>query len=78
MIMKIAFSWRVYNSPKNSRYTKFYDSNVFNRLEQQFKKFSSSDLILIGADFNSRTENKPDYITEDTRDLSFLPVDYEL
>ena len=29
-------------------YTKFNDSNVIDRLEQQLKKFSSSDLILIG------------------------------
>ena len=27
----------VYNSPKHSRYTKFYDSNVIDRLEQQLK-----------------------------------------
>ena len=63
------FVARVYNSPKNSRYTKFYDRNVFDRLEQQLKKFSS---------FNSRTGTETDYITEDTRDMSFLPGDYEL
>ena len=68
----------VYNSPKNSRYSKFYDSNVIDRLEQQLKKFCPSDLILIGGDFNSRTGTEPDYITEDTRDLSFLSADYEL
>ena len=28
---------------------------LLNRLEQQFKTFSSLDLILIGGDFNSRT-----------------------
>ena len=42
-------------------------------LEQQLKKFSSSDLILAGGDFNSRTGTEPD-----TRDLSFLQGDYEL
>ena len=68
----------VYNNPKNSRYSKFYDSNVIDRLEQQLKKFCSSDLILIGGDFNSRTGTEPDYITEDTRDLRFLSADYEL
>ena len=67
----------VYNSPKNLRYTMFYDSNVIDRLEQQLKKFSSSDLISIGGYFNSRAGNEPDYITEDTRNMSFLPGDYE-
>ena len=50
----------VYTSSKNSRYTKFYDSNVIDRLEQQLNKFSSSNLILIGGDFNSRTGTEPD------------------
>ena len=63
---------------KNLRYTKFYDSNVIDRLEQQLKKFSYSYWILIVGDFNSRTGTEPGYITEDTRDLSFLPGDYEL
>ena len=67
----------VYNSPENLRCTMFYDSNVIDRLEQQLKKFSSSDLILIGGYFNSRAWNEPDYITEDTRNMSFLPGDYE-
>ena len=60
------------------RYTKFYDSNVIDRLQQQLKKFSSSDLILIGGDFNSRTGTEPGYITEDTREMSLLPEDYKL
>ena len=57
---------------KNSRHTKSYDSNVIDRLEKQLKKFSSSNLILIGTDFNSRTGT-----TRNTRDLSFLPGDYD-
>ena len=72
------FVARVYNSPKNSRYIKFYDRNVFDRLEQQLKKFSSSYSFLIFGNFNSRTGTETDYITEDTRDMSFLPGDYEL
>ena len=68
----------VYNSPKNSKYTKFYDSNVLDRLEQQLKKISSSDFILIRGDFNSRTETEPDYITENTRDMNFLSGVYKL
>ena len=59
-------------------YTKFNDSNVIDRLEQQLKKFSSSDLILIGWIFNSRIRTEPEYITEDARNSSFLPRDYEL
>ena len=68
----------VYNSPKSSNYTKFYDSNVIDRLKQQLRKLSSSNLILIGRDFDSRTGTEPDYVTEDTRDSNFLPGDYEL
>ena len=38
MAMKINISIMcVYNSPKNSKYTKVYDSNVIDRLEQQLK-----------------------------------------
>ena len=68
----------VYNTPKSSNNTEFYDSNVIDRLKQQLEKFSSSNLIVIGRDFNSKTGTEPDYITEYTRDLSFLPEDYEL
>ena len=42
------------------------------------KKILIFSLILIGADFNSITWTEPDYITEDTKDLNFLPGDYEL
>ena len=40
--------------------------------------FSSSDSVFIGEDFNGRTGTEPNYITEDIRDLSFQPGDYEL
>lgn len=30
------------------------------------------------GDFNSRTGTELDCITEDTKDLTFLPADYEL
>ena len=68
----------IYNSRKNSTYTKFYDSSVIDRSEQHLKKFSSWDLILLDGDFNSRTGTGPDYITEDAKDLNFLSGDYEL
>ena len=58
-------------------HTKFYDNNVIDRLEQQLKKFSSSYLILISGNFNSRTGTEQDYITEDTKKFDFLPGGYE-
>ena len=64
----------VYKNLKNSTYTKFNDSKVIDRLEQQLKKLLSSDLILIGGHFNSKTG----YITEDSKDITFLLEDYEL
>ena len=42
------------------------------------RKFSASDLMLIGGDFDSRTGTDPDYINQDKSDLSFLSGDYEL
>ena len=40
MAMKIKISIMcVYNSPKNSKYTKFYDSNVIDRLKTVKKSF---------------------------------------
>ena len=57
--------------------TKFYDNNVIDRLDQQLKKFSSSYLILVSGNFNSRTGTEQDYITEDTKNFDFLPGDYE-
>lgn len=64
------------NRQKNSRCSKFYGSNIIDRLEQKFKKFCS-DLILIGGDFNSKTGTKPDYTTQDTWESSVPPGDYE-
>ena len=46
---------------------KFYDNNVTDMLEQESKKFSSSDLILIGGAFNARVGTEPDNITEQRR-----------
>ena len=41
-------------------------------------KFSSSDIILIGGDFNSRLGTQDDIITENENDLAYLPQDYEI
>ena len=41
-------------------------------------KFSSSDIILIGGDFNSRLGTQDDIITENENDLVYLPQDYEI
>ena len=43
----------VYISPKYSTYTKENECNVLQLIEEQLAKFSESDLIIIGADFNS-------------------------
>ena len=68
----------VYNSPKNSTYTKETECNVLQLIEEQLAKFSESDQIIIGGDFNSRIGTKADLITEDKKDLDFLPESYEL
>ena len=68
----------IYNSSKNSSYSRIYDVNVIDRLEKQLKKFSSSGLILIGGNFNSRTGTELDYVTEDTKHLNFLAGDCEI
>ena len=41
-------------------------------------KFYSSDIILIGGDFNSRLGTQDDIITENENDLVYLPQDYEI
>ena len=64
---------RVYNIPKNSTYAKFCDSSVIVRLEEQLKKISSANLILVGGVFNRRTGAEPDFITEEEKKLNFLP-----
>ena len=66
------------NSPKNSTYTKENECNVLQLIEEQLAKFSESDQIIIGGDFNSRIGTKADFIVEDRKDLDFLPEGYEL
>ena len=67
-----------YNSPKNLTYTKENECNILHLIEEQLSKFSESDQIIIGGDFNSRIGTKADFLTEDTKDLDFLTEGYEL
>ena len=66
------------NSPKNSTYTKENECNVLQLIEEQLAKFSESDQIIIGGDFNSRIGTKADFMVEDRKDLEFLPKGSEL
>ena len=68
----------VYNSPKNSTYTKEDECNVLQLIEEQLAKFSKSDQIIIGEDFNSRIGTTANLIVDDRKDLYFLPEGYEL
>ena len=53
----------VYNSPKNSTYTKENECNVLQLIEEQLAKFSKSDQTIIGGDFNTRIGTKADLWT---------------
>ena len=68
----------VYNSPKYSTYTKEKNLNVIDTLKEQLTFFSSSDIIFIGGDFNSRVGTQNDFIVENEKDFNYLPQDYEL
>ena len=68
----------VYNSPKNSTYTKENECNVLQLIEEQLAKFSESDQVIIGGNLNSRIGTEADFIVEDGKDLDFLPEGYEL
>ena len=62
-----------YNSPKNLTYTKEDECNILQLIEEQLAKFSESNQIKIGGDFNSRIGTKADFIAEDRKDMDFLP-----
>ena len=65
----------VYNSPKNSGYTKHNECNIIDTLRDQVSKFSPDDMIFVGGDFNSRIETQNDFIIENEKDLNYLPQD---
>ena len=68
----------VYNSPKHSACIKENGCNVLELIKKQLPKFSESDQIIIGGDFNSKIGTELDFIAEDRKDLDFLPEVYEL
>ena len=70
---KIVYIAGVHNSPKNSKYSKKNNCNVLDTLRSQLNLFSSSDILIIGVDFNSRKGVQPDFITEGEKDLNYLP-----
>ena len=63
------------NIPKHSNYTKEDNCNVIDILREQLSKFSSSDIIFIGGEFNSRVRTGNDFIIESENDLDYLPKD---
>ena len=42
---------RVYNSPKNSSYTKDKECNVIDALRDQLSEFSPNDMVFLGGYF---------------------------
>ena len=67
----------IYNSPKNSSYTKHNKCNIIDTLRDQLSKFSPNDMIFIGY-FDSRIETQNDFIIENQKNLNYLPQDYKL
>lgn len=47
-------------------------------LRDSLLKFSTNDIVFIGGDFNSKIEIENDFITENEKDLNYLPQNYEL
>ena len=68
----------VYNSPKNSTYTKENEFNALKDIERQLAKCSEPDLIIIWGVFNCKIGAKTDFIVKDRKDLDFLAEGYEL
>ena len=73
-ITKETYIAGVYNSPKNSTYTRKNDFNALDILRQRLTKFRSSDLIFLVGDFNRRVRSEPDFITENGNDLHLLDI----
>ena len=61
----------VHNSPKYSNYARENNCNVIDILREQLTKFSSSDIIFIGGDFNSKVGSQKDFIIESENDLDY-------
>ena len=63
---------------KTRTYIKENECNILQLIEKQLAKFSESDQIITGWDFNSRIGAKADFIVADIKDLDFLPKGHEL
>lgn len=74
---KPVFIAGVYNSPINSKYHKENKFQFFTDLENQLKMFQTTDMVIIGGDFNSRVSDMPDFIIENEKDLQYMPENYE-
>ena len=68
----------VYNSPKNSIYTKENECNILQLIEEELAKISESHQVIIWGGFNSRIGTKADFIAEYGKGLDFLPEGYQL
>ena len=66
------------NRPKNWINTKDNECNVLSLKEKQLAKFSEPDQILIRGESDGRVGSKADSITQDRKNLDFLPEGYEL
>ena len=62
----------IYISPKNSSFTQSNTVQIWEVLEDEICKHSSSGQIILMGDFNSRTGNLPDYIQND--DTVYTPT----
>ena len=55
----------VYIPPCNSSFYKQYDCGIFMEFEMQISMFSSKGNVIVIGDFNARTSDKDDFITND-------------
>ena len=67
----------VCNNPKNSNYVKRSKCKK-DTLRVQLSKFSFTDMVFIGGDFNSKTRTQNDFIIENKKVLSYVLQRYEL
>ena len=68
----------VYNTLKNSSYTKYSERNIIDTLRDKLSMFSPKNVIFISGDFNSRIGTQNQFTIENERDLNYLPRDYKL
>ena len=61
----------VYNSLKNSSYTKHNECNIIDTLRDQLSKFSLNNMVFVGGNFNSRIGTQNDFIIEKEKDLNY-------